>query len=65
MIEFCRQTVPASFGRVSVLLAVNVVGSKVAKNVELLSPIESSPVLATLNLVVPAALATSRSPEFV
>ncbi len=63
--EFCRQTVPFSFGSVMVLLAVRVVGSRVAKKAEALSPIESSPVLATLNLVVLEADAENRSPEFV
>ncbi len=57
--------VPASFGIVIVLFAVSVVGSRVAKNEELLSPTISSPVLATLNLVVPEALAASKSPLFV
>lgn len=46
-------------------MEVRVVGSRVTKKEEALSPIESSPVLATLNLVVPEALAEIKSPEFV
>lgn len=65
MIEFCIHTVPLSLGRVSVLLADRVVGSIVVENVELLSEMTSSPVLVTLNLVVPDADAERISPLFV
>ncbi len=58
-------TVPSSFGRVRVLFWVSVVGSRVVKNEDVLSPIDSSPVLATLNLVVPEAEADRISPLFV
>jgi len=57
--------VPVSLGIVMVLLAVSVVGSSVAKKEELLSPIVSSPVFCTLNLVTPDEEADRRSPLFV
>jgi hypothetical protein len=60
----CTQTVPFSSGRVRVLLVVSVVGSRVVANAELLSDITNSPVLATLNLVTPDALAAIISPLF-
>ncbi len=65
LIDPWTQMVPFSFGIVIVLLAVSVVGSRVAKNEELLSPTISSPVLATLNLVTPELLAANKSPLFV
>ena len=46
-------------------MAVRVVRSKVPKKAELLSPSRTSPVFATLNLVVPDALAAMISPAFV
>ena len=50
-----KQMVPDSLGKVHVLLSVRVVGSNVPKNDEPLSPITTSPVLATLKRVVPEA----------
>ena len=59
------QNAPDSLGRVYVRSCVNVARSNVPKNVEVLSPNTSSPVLATLNLVVPEELAAIKSPAFV
>ena len=64
-VEDCKHIVPASFGIFIILLEVSVVGSRVAKNEEVLSPTTSSPVFCTLNLVVPDALAERRSPLLV
>ena len=63
--EFWKQNVPDASGRVKVLFWVNVARSIVPKKEEVLSPKTTSPVLATLNRVVPEALAAIRSPEFV
>ena len=59
-----RQTVPVESGNVNVWFDVRVARSRVPKNDELLSENINSPVFATLNLVVPDALAARISPEF-
>jgi hypothetical protein len=63
-IDPCTQIVPFSLGRVNVLSAVSRAGLSVVLNADALSPITTSPVLVTLNLVVPEEEAAIISPLF-
>lgn len=65
MADPCKQIVPFSFGIVIALSEVKVAGLRVAKKEDVLSPILTSPVFCTLNLVVPDEEAESISPLFV